>query len=70
MEIRIATPEEADALLAQHVCLAAGPLARCACGWQGEDWRRHRAIVLAAWLDARRRALRVRLLEEEGIERP
>ncbi len=70
MEIHIATLEETDALLAAHVCLAGGPLARCACGWHGEDWRRHRAIVLAAWLNARRLALRARLLEEEGVERP
>lgn len=70
MEIHIATREEADALFAEHVCLAAGPAARCACGWHGEDWPRHRAIVLAAWLEARRRALRARLLQEEGVERP
>jgi hypothetical protein len=70
MQIRVATREEANALLTEHVCLAAGPAARCACGWHGEDWARHRGIVLAAWMELRRRALRARLLAEEGVERP
>jgi len=70
MQIRIATREEVNALLAEHVCLAAGPAASCACGWHGEDWPCHRGIVLAAWTEERRRALRARLLAGEGVERP
>jgi hypothetical protein len=49
MQLRIATREEAAALLAALVCLASGPLARCTCGRMGDDWPRHRGTVLTTW---------------------
>ena len=71
MELQITTHEEAVRFLADHErCASAGALALCTCGWAGIDWWQHRSVVLAAWLEARRRALRARLLAEEGVERP
>ncbi len=71
MELHITTREEARKFLAGHErCAATGPLALCTCGWAGIDWWQHRDTALRAWLEAQRRALRARLLAEEGVERP
>ena len=71
MELHITTPEEAQKFLAGHQRGATiGPVAVCSCGWAGVDWRQHRDTAFRAWLEVQRRALRGRLLVEEGVQRP
>ncbi len=71
MKLWITTRDDDLTFLARHVrCLSTGPLQQCACGWAGIDWCQHREAALAGWLEAQRRALRARLLSEEGVDRP
>ena len=71
MELHITSDEEALKFLASHKrCATTGPLAPCTCGWAGTDWWQHRHTVFGAWLEGQRRALRARLLVEEGVQRP
>ncbi len=71
MKLRITTRKKANKFLAGHErCPTTGSLALCTCGWTGIEWWQHRDTALTAWLEAQRGALRGRLLDEEGVERP
>ena len=71
MLIRLTSARAEVAFLAGHLLrVPPGPVMRCSCGWAGADWYAHRRRVLAAWLEEQRLALRARLLDEEGVDRP
>lgn len=70
MDIRICRREEAQEFLDRHALVVAGAVACCSCGWVGIDWPTHQRLSLTAWLELKRRALRARLLAEEGVQRP
>ncbi len=70
VDIRICRREEAQEFLEGHALVVPGPVACCSCGWVGVDFPEHRRSMLVAWLELKRRALRARLLAEEGVIRP
>lgn len=72
MLIRLISEEDATRFLARHAPrpLRGSDEVLCSCGWSGVDWTAHRRRVLTDLLEERRRALRARLLTEEGVDRP
>ncbi len=74
MEIRLASLDEELVFVAAHSELitrvSPGGACACTCGWIGTSWRRHFEDAFLEWVEERRRALRARLLAEEGVARP